>query len=143
MFMGEYHYNLDEKGRLTIPSKFRDELGYEFVITRGLDNCLFVYTKKEWENKLAQYNTLPNTKDSRKFMRLFLSGAILSSTDKQGRTNISTPLMTYANLTKECVIIGVGDHVEIWDSNLWQEFMNDIDDISDIAEDLFKEQKNA
>ena len=143
MFMGEYHYNLDEKGRLTIPSKFRDELGYEFIITRGLDNCLFVYTKKEWENKLAQYNTLPNTKDSRKFMRLFLSGAILSSTDKQGRTNISAPLMTYANLTKECVIIGVGDHVEIWDSNLWQEFMNDIDDISDIAEDLFKEQKNA
>lgn len=143
MFIGEYHYNLDEKGRITIPSKFREELGNEFIITRGLDNCLFVYTKKEWEKQLSSYNNLPNTKDSRKFLRIFLSGAIYCTIDKQGRTNLTAHLMNYAGLTKETVIIGVGDHIEIWDNNQWQIFMNDLKNITDIAENLFKENNNA
>ena len=75
MFMGEYHYSIDEKGRLTIPAKLRYELGENFIVTRGLDGCLFVYPKNEWENIIQKYKELPNTKDARNFMRFFLSGA--------------------------------------------------------------------
>lgn len=137
MFMGEYHYNLDEKGRITIPVKFRQQLGMEFIITRGLDNCLFVYSKDEWNENINKYKSLPNTKETRTFMRVFLSGAIECTIDKQGRTNITTPLMEYAELKKECVIIGVSDHLEIWNSDVWQEFMEEASDISQIADNLF------
>lgn len=143
MFMGEYHYNIDEKGRITIPSKFRLSLGSEFIITRGLDNCLFVYSKEEWNENIAQYKNLPNTKETRTFMRIFLSGAIECTIDKQGRTNISAPLMEYAKLEKECVIIGVNDHLEIWDSTVWREFMEEASDISLIADNLFALKTNA
>ena len=142
MFMGEYHYNIDEKGRITIPSKFRAALGYEFIITRGLDNCLFVYAKDEWNEIIKKYKDLPNTKEASMFRRVFLSGAIECTIDKQGRTNLSAPLMSYASLSKECVIIGVSDHLEIWDSKVWQDFMEDASDISAIADNLFAD-KNA
>lgn len=142
MFMGEYHYNLDDKGRITIPVKFRNELGTSFVITRGLDNCLFVYGKVEWTNIINKYKELPNTRDARKFMRVFLSGAIECTIDKQGRTNISSPLMEYAGLEKDCVIIGVNDRLEIWDSKNWKEFMEQSTDVSDIADNLFASNFN-
>ena len=87
LLMGEYHHTIDEKGRITIPSKVRYELGESFVVTRGLDHCLYVYPKQEWENIIAKYQKLPNTKDARNFMRFFLSGATTCEFDKQGRIN--------------------------------------------------------
>jgi len=138
--MGEYHHNIDEKNRLIIPSKFRYELGEKFIITRGLDGCLFVYPLTEWDKITEKLNSLPFTKkDARAFNRFFLSGATECEFDRQGRVNISSPLVTYANLEKECVIIGVNDRLEIWSKNNWEKFFNDKqDDLSDIAENLFE-----
>ena len=85
MFMGEYHHSIDDKGRLTLPSKIREQLGYDFVVTRGLEQCLFVYPRVEWTRIIDTYKTLPNTKDARNFMRFFLSGAAEVNFDKQGR----------------------------------------------------------
>lgn len=139
MFMGEYHHTIDEKGRLTIPAKIRYELGSNFVVTRGLDNCLFIYSNNEWTKVIEKYKELPNTKDARKFMRFFLSGATVSDFDKQGRVNISTPLIDYASLKKDCVIIGVNDHLEVWSKDFWENFIKDNeDDLSDIADKLFQ-----
>lgn len=139
MFMGEFHHNIDEKGRLILPSKLRDELGKKFIITRGLEECLFVYTMDEWEKITHKLNNLPFTrKDARSFMRFFLSGATAAEFDKQGRINITSPLISYADLKKECVIIGVGDRLEIWSSDKWNGFYNDNkENLSDIAETLF------
>lgn len=138
MLMGEYHHSIDEKGRLIIPSKLRYELGENFVLTRGLDNCLSIYPETEWNNIINKYKELPNTKDARNFMRFFLSGASMCELDKQGRINISLPLIKYANLEKDCTIIGVNDHLEIWDSKRFLEFMeNNEQNFSDIADKLF------
>lgn len=139
MLMGEYHHTIDEKGRLTIPAKVRYELGEQFIVTRGLDNCLFVYSKEEWINIINKYKELPNTKDARNFMRFFLSGAIETNFDKQGRINLSSPLINYASLKKECIIIGVNDHLEIWDMERWNQFITENEDkLSDIADHLFQ-----
>lgn len=139
MLMGEYHHNIDEKNRLIIPSKFRNELGEKFVITRGLENCLFVYSYSEWENIVNRLRTLPFTKkDSRDFTRFFLSGAAECELDKSGRVSITSPLVKYAGLTKECVIIGANDRLEIWDSNAWDNFfMTNEENFANIAENLF------
>jgi len=138
--MGEYHHNIDEKNRLIIPSKFRYELGEKFIVTRGLDGCLFVYPLNEWDKITNQLNTLPFTKkDARAFSRFFLSGATECEFDRQGRINIPTPLISYASLKKECVIIGVNDRLEIWSKDLWEKFFNDNEEaLSDIAENLFE-----
>ena len=138
MFMGEYNYTIDEKGRLTIPAKLRDGLGTNFIITRGIDKCLFVYPKIEWENVIKKYRELPNTKDARNYMRFLLSGATENEFDKQGRINVALPLRKYANLNKECVIIGVGERLEIWDKESWDNFIEtNEENLSDIAEKLF------
>ena len=139
MLMGEFHHNIDEKGRLTLPAKFRDELGESFIITRGLEECLFVYAMDEWAKITRRLNNLPFTKkDARSFMRFFLSGATAAEFDKQGRINITSPLISYAELKKECVIIGVGDRLEIWSSDKWNDFYNDNKEkLGDIAETLF------
>lgn len=139
MFMGEYHHNIDDKGRLTLPSKFRDDLGSRFVVTRGLENCLFVYTLEAWEKLTKKLNSLPFTKkDARNFSRFFLSGATVLEFDKQGRINLTASLIEYATITKECVIIGVGDRLEIWDEDNWNKFFEDNESsLSDIAENLF------
>ena len=138
MFMGEYRHTVDEKGRLTIPSKLRYDLGELFVVTRGLDGCLSIYPKEEWTQIITKYRQLPNTKDARNFMRFLLSGALESELDKQGRVNLNLPLMEYAGLEKECVIIGVSDHIEIWSSHRWEEFMTvNQDQFSDLADHLF------
>lgn len=145
MLMGEYHHSIDDKNRLIIPSKLREELGSEFVVTRGLDKCLFVYPMKEWKKIVNNLSTLPFTKkDARDFSRFFLSGATVSVFDKQGRINITSPLVNYANLTKECVIIGVNERLEIWDIDEFNSFMNkNIDNFSEIAENLFEGGYNA
>lgn len=139
MFMGEYHHTMDDKGRIIIPSKFRVELGDKFILTRGLENCLFAYPEVAWNQIVEKLNKLPFTKkDARNFSRFFLSGATVVEFDKQGRINISSPLATYANLSKECVVIGVGDRLEIWDREKWNQFFEENEDnMSDIAENLF------
>ncbi len=140
MFIGEYHHSVDDKGRLIIPSKFRDELGTKFIITRGIENCLFVYSLESWEKIVNKLETLPFTKkDARAFIRFFLSGASEAEFDKQGRINITSPLISYANITKECVVIGTGDRLEIWSEESWNDFfISARDSMSDIAENLFE-----
>lgn len=138
LLMGEYHHTIDEKGRITIPSKVRYELGESFVVTRGLDHCLYVYPKQEWENIIAKYQKLPNTKDARNFMRFFLSGATTCEFDKQGRINIQSSLIHYAELKKECIIVGVSDHLEIWSQELWQQLLDENEEnFSSMADSLF------
>ena len=101
MFIGEYHHTIDEKGRIIIPNKFRDELGSKFIVTRGIENCLFVYSIDNWEKIVTKLNSLPFTKkDARNFNRFFMSGATLVELDKQGRININSPLINYAGLNK-------------------------------------------
>ena len=141
MFIGEYHHSIDEKGRIIIPSKFRDELGDHFIVTRGIENCLFVYSNDNWNRICEKLNSLPFTKkDARVFNRFFMSGATDVELDKQGRANISTPLIQYANLKKDCVVIGTGDRLEIWSEDDWNMFFNsNKDNMSDIAENLFNE----
>jgi len=139
MFMGEYNHTIDEKGRIVVPSKIREQLGHDFVVTRGLDNCLFIYPKNEWDNVINKYKELPNTKDARNFMRFFLSGATVNEFDKQGRINIANSLIKYANLKKDCVIIGVNERLEIWDKDSWEEFISkNEENLSDIADKLFE-----
>ena len=115
MFMGEYNHSVDAKGRLIVPSKFREQLGNEFVVTKGLDGCLFVYSQEEWkriEEKFREVNL--TTKDARKFMRFFFAGAAMCEVDKQGRILIPAALKEFAALQKDVVLIGVGNRAEIW-----------------------------
>lgn len=138
MLMGEYHHTIDDKGRLTIPSKIREQLGDNFIVTRGMDKCLFVYPQEEWNAVIEKYKELPNTKDARNFMRFFLSGATQNDFDKQGRINIVSTLRDYANLKKDCVIIGVNDRLEIWSKEGWETFIEtNEENLSDIADKLF------
>ncbi len=138
MLMGEYHHTLDEKKRLIIPAKFREELGEKFVVTRGLDGCLFVYSLKEWEKIINKLKTLPFTKkDARSFTRFFLSAASIYELDKQGRINLINSLIEYAKIQKECVIIGVNDRLEIWAEERYKEEIEDNIELSLAAENLF------
>lgn len=145
MLLGEYHHNIDDKGRLVIPTKYREELGDEFIITRGIERCLYVYSKVEWEKLVSKLNALPFTKkDARTFMRSFFSGATVCEFDKSGRINITSPLVSYAGLAKECVIIGVNDRLEIWSEEAFNKFMDDNQEqLEDIAEHLFEVQNEA
>ena len=139
MLSGEYRHSIDLKGRVIIPSKIRDEMGSKIVITRGLDGCLFGYNEKIWESILEKLNTLPFTKkDARNFTRFMTSGAITLEFDRQGRVNIPNYLNEYASLTKDVVIVGVINRIEIWSKDKWEEFMNNnIESLSDISENLF------
>ncbi|MBF8807678.1 MAG: division/cell wall cluster transcriptional repressor MraZ [Enterococcus lacertideformus] len=133
MFMGEYRHNIDAKGRMIIPSKLRAELGEQFVMTRGLDGCLFGYPMSEWTNLETKLNEMPLAKkDARTFVRFFYSAATECELDKQGRINIPSTLREYAALSKECVVIGVSNRIEIWDETRWQEF-------SEVAAENFDE----
>jgi len=144
MFIGEYHHTIDDKGRIIIPAKFREELGDNFIIARGIENCLFVYSNENWNKICDKLNSLPFTKkDARVFNRFFMSGATNVELDKQGRVNVTTPLISYANIKKDCVIIGTGDRLEIWSLEAWNSFFDSTkDSMSDIAENLFNESVN-
>lgn len=121
--MGEYHHTIDHKGRLIIPAKFREGLGSPFMVTRGLDHCLFVYSLHEWKNIEEKLKSLPFTRaDARAFTRFFFSGAMECELDKQGRIMLPTNLREYAKLEKECVIIGVSNRVEIWSKAVWEAY---------------------
>lgn len=142
MFMGEYHHNIDDKSRLVLPSKFRNMLGDKFIIARGFEKCLYVYSLAEWEKLESKLKTLPFTKSlARTFIRTFFSGATECEVDKQGRTSLTSPLVSHAGLTKDCVIIGANDRIEIWDLSEWDKFMlENSDKLSEIAENLFMEE---
>ena len=142
MFIGEFHHNLDEKGRIAIPSKYREILGQNFVITRGIEHCIYVYPESTFNHIVTKLESLPFTKkDARAFMRFFMSGATAAELDKQGRVNVPSPLISYANLSKKCVIVGTGDRLEIWDEEAFNEFICSCnDEMSDIAENLFEEK---
>lgn len=126
MFIGEYQHTIDLKGRVTLPTKFREELGEKFVVTKGLDNCLFVYPNEEWQNLEQKLRTLPLTsKEARAFIRFFFAGATECEVDKQGRILIPSNLREHAALDKDLVIIGVSTRVEIWDKDAWESYNND------------------
>lgn len=126
-FFGEFEHNIDDKGRLIIPSKFRESLGNSFVITKGLDGCLFVFSLSAWTDFEEKLKALPiSDKDARIFTRFFFAGAAECALDKQGRISIPPMLRKYAALEKETKIIGVSDRLEIWSKNNWETY-NDLD----------------
>lgn len=138
MFMGEYQHSIDDKGRIIIPSKFREELGQTFIATRGLDNCLFVYPMNEWAVLEQKLKTLPLMKsDARAFTRFFFSGATECELDKQGRVNIPAHLREYAKLDKDCMVLGVSGRVEIWSKETWSSYYSQSEQaFNEIAEKL-------
>lgn len=138
MLMGEHKHNIDAKGRLIMPSKFRSDLGEKFILTRGLDGCLFGYPQEAWsvlEEKLQQ---LPLAKkEARAFTRFFYSAAVECELDKQGRINIPQTLRDYAKLEKVCNVIGVSDRIEIWSETKWNQVSQEAEETFDsIAEDM-------
>ena len=134
MFMGEYNHTIDAKGRLIVPSRFREKLGEEFVVTKGLDDCLFVYPMDEWAHIEEAFRKVPLTnKKARDFVRFFFAGAASCEVDKQGRILLPPNLRAYAGLEKEIVSAGVLNRVEIWDKEKWEK-SNDIGDMDDIAD---------
>ncbi len=116
---GEYLHTIDAKGRLFIPAKFREELGFSFVLTKGLENTLTIYTNSEWDKFAEKISSLP-TKQARTLQRFFVASAQDSTPDAQGRILIPQVLRDYAGLTKNVVIIGMSDHIEIWDEASWK-----------------------
>lgn len=136
MFMGEYNHTIDTKGRLIIPSKFRDQLGDEFIVTKGLDGCLFAFPKNEWQIFEEKLRALPlSQKNARKFTRFFVSGASTCELDKQGRILLPQTLREFAGLEKDVVLAGNLNRVEIWSKASWTE-NNAYDDMDDIAEQM-------
>ena len=138
MFIGEYYHNLDAKGRIIIPAKFRDELNGTFILTRGLDGCLTIYSTEKWEKIFEEINKLPETKKAtRQYIRMLTAKACECTLDNQGRILIPANLSGSVNITKECVVVGANSHVEIWDKATWNAYMDDAsENFEDIAESL-------
>ncbi len=138
MLIGEYEHSLDAKGRLIMPAKLRSDIGDRFIITKGLDGCLFGFSQSEWTNFEEKLKTLPLTnKNARDFVRFFLSGATECEIDKQGRFLIANNLREYANMEKEVIIIGVGTRIEIWNREKWNKYNSDENISADsIAENM-------
>lgn len=138
MLIGEYEHSLDAKGRLIMPAKLREDIGEKFIVTKGLDGCLFGFSQSEWNNFEEKLKTLPLTnKNARDFVRFFLSGAIECEIDKQGRFLIASNLREYATMEKEVVIIGVGTRIEIWNRDKWKTYNSDENISADaIAENM-------
>lgn len=133
MFMGEYNHTIDTKGRLIVPSKFREKLGDEFVVTKGMDGCLFVYANDDWNAFEQKLTSLPLiNKEARKFARFFLAGAANVEVDKQGRILLPVNLREFAGLEKDVVLVGVGSRIEIWSRENWENMDAD-DDMDDIT----------
>lgn len=138
MLLGEYKHSIDSKGRIIIPAKFREQLGESFIVTRGLDGCLFGYPFVEWEELEEKLQGLPMAKrDARKFTRFFYSAATECKIDKQGRVNLPQTLIDFAELNKSCYLIGVSNRIEIWSKEKWLEFTQEAEaSYEDIAEDM-------
>ena len=137
MLLGEYFHNIDAKGRIILPSKFRSDLGERFIVTKGFDGCLYGYSVGEWQNIEDKIKTLPQVtgKDVRNFTRFFFSNAIECEIDTQGRILISSSLREFAELKKEIAIIGVSSRIEFWSKEKWQKYNQDLD-ADDIAEKM-------
>lgn len=138
MLLGEYSHSIDTKGRLIIPAKFRGDLGERFIVTRGLDGCLFGYPMEEWSELEKKLRELPLAKrESRTITRFFYSAATECSIDKQGRINIPETLRQHADLSKECYVIGVSSRFEIWNAEHWKEYAEVAsEDFDSLAEDM-------
>lgn len=138
MFRGEYHHTMDEKGRIIIPAKFREGLGENFFVTRGLENSLFIYSQEAWENFEMKLQTLPMAnKDARAFVRFFMSGVVECSLDKQSRILVPQNLRDYAQISKDAVFIGVLQRIELWDKERWEEYnRDDVLGVENIAEKM-------
>ncbi|QUI23199.1 division/cell wall cluster transcriptional repressor MraZ [Vallitalea pronyensis] len=138
MFIGEYKHSIDDKGRLIVPAKFRSLLGEAFYITKGFDQCIFVYTEDEWNKFIEKLNNNPmKKKDARRIQRFFIASATECMLDKQGRILIPSHLRDYSEIEKEVILIGVSNRVEIWSKENWEAYNEDDDlDISDLAEDM-------
>lgn len=138
MLMGEFQHNIDAKGRIIIPAKLREDLGAKFVITRGLDGCVFGYPLDNWEKIQEKLKQLPLAKkEARAFTRFFYSAAAEVEIDKQGRINIPSTLVDYASLEKECLVLGVSDRIEIWSKTKWESVSSEIEEsFEEIAEDM-------
>lgn len=138
MLIGEYEHSVDSKGRLIMPSKLKEDIGEKFVITKGLDGCLFVYSQTEWKNFEDKLRAFPLTnKDARALMRFFLAGAMECEVDKQGRFLITSVLRDFAGLEKEVVIIGVLTKIEIWSKDKWLKYSEEENQTADeIAEKM-------
>lgn len=137
MFIGEYQHAIDTKNRMIIPSKFRDYLDDKFVVTKGLDNCLYAYPMDEWANLEQKLRALPlSSKDARTFVRFIFSGAVECELDKQGRFVIPVNLIEYAGIKKDVVIIGVSTRFEIWSREYWEDYNNSNVDFDEIAEKM-------
>lgn len=129
VFLGEYQHTLDEKNRIIIPSKFREDLGLKCIITKGLDGCLFIFPEAEWQRLTEKLNSLPlNRKDARAFTRFFLAGASELEKDKQGRIAVPGNLKEYADLGKDVMVIGVSNRLELWSQERWQAYQTDTED---------------
>ena len=136
--MGEYEHSLDAKGRLIMPAKLREDIGDKFIITKGLDGCLFGFSLNEWTHFEEKLKALPLTnKNARDFVRFFLSGAVSIEIDKQGRFLVASNLREYASMEKEVVIIGVGTRIEFWSKDKWIKY-NSSENISadNLAENM-------
>jgi MraZ protein len=140
MLIGEYRHNLDNKNRLMMPAKTLSSLGEEVIVSRGFEKCLLVYPVEKWNNVIEKFSELSITKsDTRKFMRILLSGATSCKFDAHARICIPSVLKSYANLDKECVIVGLMDHLEIWSESDYQKFLDEnLEDFAAIAEDLYE-----
>ncbi len=139
MFMSEYNHTVDAKGRLIMPSKFRDALGEEFVVSKGMDGCLFVYANDDWNAFEQKLTSLPLiNKEARQFARFFLAGAAQVELDKQGRILLPAGLREFAGLDKEVVLVGVGSRIEIWSKDKWDAINEDdnMDAITSAMESL-------
>ena len=138
MFMGEYQHKIDAKGRITVPANFRDELGETMIVTRWLDGCLAIYTDEQWKQVYENLKKLPSTKrEARMYTHMIMSKAAECDLDAQGRIRIPTHLSEEANLIKDCVVVGVSDHVEIWDKERWDAYYAQAsENFEDIAESL-------
>ena len=138
MFMGEYNHTIDAKGRLIVPAKFREILGDNFIVTKGLDGCLCVYPNDEWIRFEEKLKSLPLTnKNARQFTRFFLAGAAACEVDKQGRILLPQVLREFASLEKDVVLVGVASRIEIWSRERWDESMNTYDgDMDEVAENM-------
>ncbi|HHT97048.1 MAG TPA: division/cell wall cluster transcriptional repressor MraZ [Clostridiales bacterium] len=135
MFMGEYNHSIDIKGRIIVPAKFREDLSEEFVITLGLDGCLFLYPENEWKEFISNLKTLPGTKEARQLQRYFMAGAATCEVDKQGRMLIPALLREKADLEKDVIFVGVLNKIEIWSKKRWDD-NNNYDNVDDIAEHM-------
>lgn len=138
MFIGQYRYNLDDKGRLVIPQEYRKQLGNELIINKGIEKCITIYKISDWEKVVEKLSELPfNQRENRMFYRYYLANAYQKEIDNQGRINIDPDLVKHSEITKECVIIGAGNFIEIWSKEKWEAIeARRADELDELSENL-------